>query len=109
MIQLIQSNLTQDLLKPQFRNHTNPLYGHCYVATEVFYHLKAKELGYKPYILKVNGITHWFLKNKETNDVIDITAKQFDFDLDYSKAKACGFLTQLPSKRAQILISRLGV
>ena len=107
MITQIQSHLTQDLLKPQFRGHSNPYWGHCYVASEVAYHLKYKELGFKPFILNVDGITHWFLKNPQTQDIVDITKDQFDFDLDYNKAKGCGFLTKSPSKRSQILMERI--
>ena len=41
IIEKVKSNLTPDLLKPIYRekNKTNPMYGHCYVATESPYHL----------------------------------------------------------------------
>ena len=110
LIKQIKNNLTPDLLIDKYKNtDNNILYGHCYVATECFYHfLSENEKGaYKPHILKFNDIVHWFLKNTENGDIIDITKEQFDFDLDYSKSRACGFLTKAPSKRTKILMSRI--
>jgi len=110
LIKIIQNCLSDDLLKPQFRGKSkNRFYGHCYVATECLYHLLPKEEKslYIPNILKIEGITHWFLKHKETGKVLDITNKQFHFKLDYSKSKGCGFLTKKSSKRATILINRV--
>ena len=36
LLEQVKSNLTPDLLKPAYRdqNKTNPMYGHCYIATE---------------------------------------------------------------------------
>ena len=112
LIKIIQNNLSEDLLKPQFKGKSkNRFYGHCYVATECLYHLLPTHVksSYKPNILKIEGITHWFLKNKDTGEILDITSKQFPFKLDYSKSKGCGFLTKKPSKRTKILISRLSI
>lgn len=106
LINKIVQNLTPDLLKPQFRkNAPNNLWGHCYVASEVFYHLYDNK--YRPMRIKVGDINHWFLKNEDTEEVVDITAKQFDFDLDYSKSVRASFLTKEPSKRAKELIKRV--
>jgi len=62
---------------------------------------------YKPNTLKINGITHWFLKNKETGKIIDITRKQFTHKIEYSNSRGCGFLVKKPSKRTRILICRV--
>lgn len=65
LIKKIQSVLTPNDLKPKYRtiNKTNPMYGHCYVATEALYHLikNYKEYcDFKPYRGKDdNGINHW--------------------------------------------------
>lgn len=110
LIKAIQNSLSEDLLKPQFRGKSNNrFYGHCYVATECLYHLLPQHIksSYKPSILKIEGITHWFLRNKETGKVLDITSKQFPFKLDYTKSKGCGFLTKKSSKRTTILIQRV--
>jgi hypothetical protein len=110
LIKAIQNSLSDDLLKPQFRGVSkNRFYGHCYVATECLYHLLPQHIksSYKPNTLKINGITHWFLKNKETGEVLDLTSKQFTQKIEYYNSRGCGFLTKKPSKRAVILIDRV--
>ena len=62
--------------------------------------------GLKPFVMKIRGKTHWFLKDKN-GKVIDPTAKQFNIPIDYTKARACGFLTKKMSKRAQKLAARM--
>lgn len=110
LIKLIQDSLSDDLLKPKYRiNNKNRFWGHCYVATETLYHLIENDIQkkYKPAILHINNDTHWFLKHIETNEIIDITKEQFDFDLPYKKSKNAFFLTKTPSKRSLILINRI--
>ena len=91
------------------KNKNNPLFGHCYVATEAYYHLlpNDEQKNYIPSTLKINNITHWFLKNKKTNEIIDITKDQFNFKLDYTSSINKGFLTKKPSKRTLKLINRI--
>lgn len=106
----IQSCLTEDLLKKEFKITTgNKLSGHCYVATEALYYLLPNNIQeiFKPSTLKVNGVTHWFLRNIINNEILDPTAPQFDFELDYTKSRRSAFLTQVPSKRCLILINRI--
>jgi hypothetical protein len=105
LIVKIRENLSPDLLKKEYReiNKTNPMYGHCYVASEVFYHLSENK--YRSKILKVGDITHWFLV--DNNKIIDITKDQFNFELDYNKSRNCAFLTKEPSLRAQKLINKI--
>lgn len=111
IINSIINNLSDDLLKREFLliKNRNKFTGHCYVATETLYHLldDNEKLNYVPAILKINNITHWFLKNKNTDEIIDITKEQFNFELDYSKSRNCFFLTKTPSKRSQTLINRI--
>lgn len=59
------------------RNHW--LYGFCYPATITFYHyFGGKYSKYKVECAKDNyGIIHYWLKNKETDEVIDITKEQY--------------------------------
>ena len=52
-------------------------------------------------------LTHWYLKNSITGEIIDPTVEQFIAKNEkppYEKGKGCGFLTKLPSKRAQIIL-----
>jgi hypothetical protein len=111
LISDIQELLSNDLLKPEYisQNKKNRFWGHCYVSTETLYHLLDDEMQkkFKPAILKIGEITHWFLKNSETGEIIDVTKDQFDHKLSYENAKFCSFLTKTPSKRSLILINRI--
>lgn len=109
LIERIQKNLNNNLLHPKYKNLITPeshkFFGHCYVATEAYYHICGKDLGYKPQVIRIGEKTHWYLKNEE--EIIDITREQFPFPIDYSKGRGCGFLTKQPSKRTQCLINNL--
>jgi hypothetical protein len=111
LINLIISNLSDELLKPKYKKilNKNKYTGHCYVASEALFHLlnKNEKINYTAAYLKINGDTHWFLKNKINGNIIDITKPQFDFELDYSTSKNATFLTKLPSKRTQILLNKI--
>ena len=100
----ILNNLSDELRLPKYKGHENQLRGHCYVASEAAWHMWGKENGYRPKYLKVDGETHWYLQHHETGAILDITAEQFDFELDYSAGKGCGFLTKEPCKRTKQLI-----
>lgn len=110
----IRKNLSDDLLKPEFREIKNrkPTTGHCYVAAEAMYHLLSKKQKtlYKPHRLKINGTTHWYLMYKGQSGVttiLDATYDQFNFMPKYEKGIGCGFLTKQPSKRTSILLNRI--
>lgn len=75
--------------------------GHCYVASEAYYHLR----GGKPMNMRHEGVSHWFILDGD--EIVDLTADQFETVPDYSTARGCGFLTKKPSKRCQILLDRL--
>lgn len=96
----IKKELTDDLLKPGYT-------GHCYVASEAYYHIVGKEEGFKPYQMKVNGTSHWWLRRG--SEIIDLTKEQFPDCVNYwhENARQRAFLTKYPSKRAQILINRV--
>lgn len=106
LIELIQKHLNQELLLPKYRGQSNPLAGHCYVASEAFFHLAGgKEADLKPMQLTHEEKSHWFIYDEQNSQVIDITAGQFRNPVAYSEAKGRGFLTKNPSKRAQKLMS----
>lgn len=104
LVKKIQRCLTDDLRRPPYRGNSNPLTGHCYVASEAIYHLWAREQGYKPYFIRHEGSPHWFLRNN-AGTVIDPTSGQFKTNVDYARGIGKGFLTRLPSKRARILMN----
>lgn len=103
MIEQIKAALTPDLLKPEYRGSDNPMRGHCYVASEAYWHLSGK-VG-KPMRIRHEGSSHWFIKEGDT--IIDITASQFETPVPYENGIGCGFLTKNPSKRAQTVIDRV--
>jgi hypothetical protein len=96
---------TDDLRKKEYRGHPNPLYGHCYVACEVFFHLFHGR--FIPCFIRHEGLPHWFLRERSDGTVLDPTVSQFEKVPDYSLGVGKGFLTKKPSKRAQIVLNRL--
>ena len=111
LLEMVRSNLTADLLKPEYRekNKTNPMYGHCYVATESIYHL-LKSKNYFPHCARdEDGIVHWWLES-ENGHKIDATKDQYTVQNKtppYDIGKKQWFLTKAPSKRSKELISRI--
>lgn len=111
IIEAIQQHLSPELLLPKYRqiDGVHPLAGHCYVASEAFYHLAGgKRAGLKPMQINHEDVSHWFIQDDYIQDkilkVIDITAAQFQKPVSYDQAVGRGFLTKNPSKRAQKLI-----
>ena len=110
----IRSHLTPDLLKKEYRaeNHTNPMFGHCYVASEVLYHSIISSGGYSAACGRDdNGIVHWWIVDNLTGEIHDTTADQYyskGLTPPYAKGRKTGFLTKLPSKRAQVVLARMG-
>ena len=107
LVELIRGSLNDELRKPKYKGNPNPMAGHCYVASETFYHLSGGKERFVPMVMRVLGDTHWFLKCRVTGEVIDLTADQFDFKIDYSLAKGSGFLTLNPSKRTLKVIDMI--
>lgn len=96
--------LTDDLRRQPYTGSSNPLAGHCYVASEAVFHL-FKGM-YYPCFIRHEGHPHWFLRRVADNGVLDVTASQFSSDVPYSLGIRKGFLTKHPSKRAQVVIAR---
>lgn len=97
--------LTPDLLKPQYKGN-HPLAGHCYVASEAYYHLRGgKAAGLHVVNMKHEGVSHWWVV--DNGRIVDITAEQFSTPVSYENGRRSGFLTKNPSKRAQIVMNRV--
>jgi hypothetical protein len=109
LIKRIQENLRDDLLNPKYKKlrtkKSHKFFGHCYVATEAFYHFYGKKHGYKPQVIRIGDKTHWYLR--KGNEIVDITKEQFNFQINYDLGRGCGFLTKKPSKRTQWLIDNI--
>ena len=98
IIKNIQNALTDQDRLPQYRGDSNLMRGHCYVASEVLYHMYGKALGFRPKRIKHEGSSHWFLYSSKDNKIIDITASQFKTSVPYQLAVGCGFLTKTQQK-----------
>lgn len=113
LIAKIRAVLTPDLLKRPYReeNAANPMFGHCYVASEaLFYLLENREDYCACRATDERGIVHWWLVNKTTNQIHDVTADQYlskGLVPPYELGKRSGFLTKLPSKRCQVVLERV--
>jgi len=106
--QIIEYLTDNDTLrKPRFKGSSNPLAGHCYVATEALYtYLGGSESSYTPQYVKHEGTTHWFLKHDTTNEIIDLTVTQFDTRPPYHNSTGCGF-QNTPSTRCQTVLDNI--
>lgn len=105
----VREHLTDNLRKPEYRGHPNPVAGHCYVASEAFFHLAGgKAAGLTVCRFAHEGTTHWFLEDA-AGGIIDLTADQFQTEPRYDQRVRTGFLTKHPSMRARILMERVRV
>lgn len=103
----IRAALTPDLLKPEYRANPRPYAGHCYVASEAYFHLAGgKQAGLKAKGCVHEGAQHWWLED-QAGRVIDLTAEQFATPVPYDQGRGRGFLTREPSRRAQTVIARV--
>jgi hypothetical protein len=108
VVQAVRDQLTDDLRKPRYQGDPNPVRGHCYVASEVLYHLLGgKAHGWKPMQIKHEDEPHWFLVNVITGQVLDATSDQFESPVPYGQATGRGFLTVQPSRRAKKVLDTL--
>lgn len=107
----LQGFLTPDLLKKEYRyaNSLNPMYGHCYVASEVLWHINDRKLDVYHGRDKWD-VVHWWLWDSADSVRIDATADQY-YSVDrlppYNVGRRSSFLTNEPSKRALIVIDRV--
>jgi hypothetical protein len=81
----IDRNLTPDLLPKKWftLNETNPHFGHCHNASGVIYKVFGPEnvhlyRSFDDSLKLVNEpMYHWFILNRHTNEIIDITSEQY--------------------------------
>ncbi|MBY3155491.1 hypothetical protein HFO56_24495 [Rhizobium laguerreae] len=113
--------LTPELLtgrwKTAFSETGNRYAGHCYAAAEAIFHMVGgRTKGWLPCVMShatwsdglAQGETHWFVRHERTGEILDPTAPQFDGPVPYERSKGCGFLTREPSRRARVIMQRLG-
>lgn len=101
---IIALEASRSLVKLKYDKFYHPLSGMCYIASEAYYHLEGKKLGYKPKRATYKSMSHWWLEN-ENGSILDLTAAQFPFRFPYYLGKWAAFLTKQPSKRAKQIIA----
>ena len=105
---LLLLSLADDLRQKKYKGNINPVAGHCYVVSEVLFHLfGGQKSAWRPQFIRHENEPHWFLKNIKTNKNIDLTSSQFNTKISYKKAAGKGFLTKNPSRRAIKLMSKM--
>lgn len=103
----IVAALDDGLRRAPWKGDPNPLSGHCYVASEALWYSLPDRDDWVPASLRHEGAVHWYLKHRRSESVRDLTAGQFSTKPDYSQGRGRGFLTNRPSKRAQIVLDRV--
>lgn len=101
---LVVSLLSDELRWDKWRGHANAVAGQCYTASEVCRAL----LGplWEPYMVPHENSFHWFLKHRETGEILDATVGQFIQLPSYEKARPARFGLRT-SSAASILLWRV--
>lgn len=112
LIRQIQEALSVDLLDKAYRGYASPtdhyVRGHCFIATEAFYYLGGRSLGYKQQFARVGGgVTHWWLVHTATGRIADPTEPQVSAGFDYSSGSGQSFGSTSPNKRTLELMRRV--
>lgn len=112
LVARLLSVLTPELLKKEYAGSAHPVAGHCFHASEAIYEIvRAQEAGWAPRQVRVDEVSHWFLKNQRTGEILDATSAQFEGPVPYDSARSRGFVTNRrpwsPSKRGREVLRRL--
>jgi len=76
---LIASNLKPEMVSKKYReeNATNPMFGHCYHASQALFHLMDTNVLEQRTAIDYHDEAHWWLVDTITDKVYDITADQY--------------------------------
>jgi hypothetical protein len=113
LVTAVRSVLTRDLLQPKYarwHSNSNPLWGHCYAASEALWYLLGDQRDWTPHVARDEDVTHWWLRHRHSGEILDPTAEQYTNHgvcPPYNEGRGCGFLTPQPSKRAREIINRV--
>ena len=76
---MIAENLTPDMVSKKYReeNAGNPMFGHCYHSSQALYYLMNTDVLEQMSAIDHHDEAHWWLRDKNTHEVFDITADQY--------------------------------
>ena len=102
--QLVVSLLSDELRWDRWRGNPNPVAGQCYTASEVCRALLGT--AWEPYRVPHERSFHWFLKHRDTGEVLDPTVAQFGQLPSYERARPARF-GRRTSAASQVLLWRV--
>ena len=75
----IKGKLTPDMVTKKYReeNAGNPMFGHCYHSSQALYYLMDTDRLEQMSAIDYHDCSHWWLRDKITNEIFDITAEQY--------------------------------
>ena len=79
VMKCIASNLEPKMVTKKYReeNANNPMFGHCYHSSQALFHLMDTDVLEQRTAVDYHGCSHWWLVDKTTEKIYDITADQY--------------------------------
>lgn len=94
-----------EIAKEKYNATRGSVEGHCYVASEAYFYADGGEdSDLDVYCLSHSNGTHWFLKNPENGEIVDLSIEkpQDGYSIPYEDATHRAFITgYTPSQRAE--------
>ena len=113
VIKLIKDNLETKFVPTKFRENNlgNPMFGHCYHATQALYYFFA-HANLKAMSAKCEGPAevHWWLQDGDT--IIDATAEQYDildFNLPYPPLSEQQQIVEYLDEQTQLIDNTISI
>ena len=81
VMEKIANNLTPNMVTKKYReeNKSNPMFGHCYHSSQALYYLMDTDVLEQMSAIDYHDCSHWWLRDKNTKQIFDITADQYYF------------------------------
>ena len=101
---LVASLLSDELRWDKWRGHANSAAGHCHTASEVCHALLGA--AWEPYMVPHERSFHWFLRHRETAEILDPTVAQFERLPSYERGRPVRF-GRRTSRASELLLWRV--
>ena len=101
---LVVSLLSDELRWERWRGNDNAVAGHCYTASEVCRALLGP--AWEPFVVTHECSFHWFLRHRDSGEILDPTAAQFRRLPSYEKARPGRFGLRM-SAASEVLLWRV--